>query len=288
MAECLGVGPNTCEAAKETPPPAPPPKAEAARKGTTKGTGADEFVPPLPERKTSPCINPEQRCQPSRKVDVPIESQGQTNGCGTTSLAAVLSHWGVPGQTREEIDKSIRKGDTFTAPDNILDYARGKGMRASLKNEASLDDMAKMIDQGAPPIVLMKPGSNTDMSLHYMVATGYQRDGAGKIDSVTFSDPARGRSITMKASEFMERWQNLQVGGVPTGLDRVLISMAPNDDRSVTGADGVQRKASSIELPDSTDGAALRAAFARISATVSSSAAQGFWGILDAARDSGR
>ncbi|MFN3431390.1 MAG: hypothetical protein ACK46X_15730, partial [Candidatus Sericytochromatia bacterium] len=39
-----------------------------------------------------------------------LQDQGQTNGCGTTSLAMLLSYWkGQPGAfTREKIDSSIR------------------------------------------------------------------------------------------------------------------------------------------------------------------------------------
>jgi hypothetical protein len=39
--------------------------------------------------------------------------------------------------------------------------------------------------------------------------------------------------------------------GVSTGLDRVLISAVPADGRPITGADGVTRSASSIQLPTS-------------------------------------
>ncbi len=196
------------------------------------------------------------------EINVPIEDQGATNGCGTTSLAAVLSYWGVP-RTREQIDRDIRVFDIFTAPDDVVSYAQQNGMRASLKNDASLEDIAKMIDQGAPPMVLMDPDGGGNLNLHYMVATGYERDANGKITNVSFSDPAIGGVRTMDADSFMKSWSDIKMGGIGTGLDRVLISMVPNDGRTITGNDGIARKASQIELPSTSFWSQLKSLPAR-------------------------
>ena len=108
------------------------------------------------------------------------QDQGNTNACGTTSLANVLTDWGKP-TTHEQVDSDIRHFDLFTAPDKIVDYARDHGMRAELKADASVNDLAKMIDQGVPPIVLMDPDSDSNANLHYMTVTGYNKDASGKM-----------------------------------------------------------------------------------------------------------
>src|SRR5438270_11413614 len=51
---------------------------------------------------------------------MPDYYQGQTNGCGTTSLAMIMSYLGIP-ETQADIDGAIRRMDVFTNPTDILD-----------------------------------------------------------------------------------------------------------------------------------------------------------------------
>ncbi|WP_224360300.1 C39 family peptidase [Hyalangium versicolor] len=198
-------------------------------------------------------------------LGVLAQDQGNTNACGTTSLANVMTYWGKP-TTHDEIDKSIRAFNVFTAPDKIVDYARDNGMRAEIKTDAGMDDLAKMVDQGVPPIVLMDPDSGSNANLHYMTVTGYDRDASGKISDVVVADSAGGNRYTMPADEFQKKWGDLKMGGVSTGLSNVMISTVPNDGRSVVGGDGVSRKASDIQLPESSLGSDIKSGFARLAA----------------------
>ncbi|HYI01946.1 C39 family peptidase [Hyalangium sp.] len=198
-------------------------------------------------------------------LGVLAQNQGNTNACGTTSLANVMTHWGKP-TTHEQIDQSIRAFDVFTAPDKIVDYARDHGMRAEIKTDASVEDLAKMVDQGVPPIVLMDPDSSSNANLHYVTVSGYNRDASGKISDVVLADSAGGRRYTMPAEEFQGKWGNLKMGGVSTGLSNVMISTVPADGRSVVGGDGVSRKASDIQLPTSSLTSEIKSGFARLAA----------------------
>ena len=176
---------------------------------------------------------------------VPID-QGNTNGCGTTSLAMVMNYYGQQ-VSREQIDKDIRQGDVFTSADNILSWAAGHGMRAEMKNEASLEDLASMIDQGVPVITLIEPSDPNDLNLHYEVVTGYTRGPDGKISD-----------ISIRADDFMKCWSNIRLKGVGTGYNRLMIAMVPKGDRPIVGADGKSRPASQVELPKSSFWADLR------------------------------
>jgi hypothetical protein len=196
-------------------------------------------------------------------LGVLAQNQGNTNACGTTSLANVMTHWGMP-RTHEQIDKSIRPFDLFTAPDKLVEYARDNGMRAELKADATLDDLARMVDQGAPPIVLIDPDNDNNANLHYVTVTGYTRGADGKISDVVIADSAGGRRYSMPVAEFQQKWDNLKMGGVGTGLNNVMITAIPNDGRTVTGGDGVQRKASDIQLPKTSFWSNLKSGFARI------------------------
>ena len=205
-------------------------------------------------------------------LGVLAQNQGNTNACGTTSLANVMTHWGMP-RTHEQIDKSIRPFDLFTAPDKLVSYARDNGMRAELKADASLDDIARMVDQGAPPIVLIDPGNEKDANLHYVTVTGYKRDANGKISDLIIADSAGGRRYSMPAGDFKEKWDNLKLGGIGTGLNNVMITAVPNDGRPGVGGDGVSRKASELQLPKTGFWGNLKSGFARVVANAISSGA---------------
>jgi hypothetical protein len=90
-----------------------------------------------------------------------------------------------------------------------------------------------------------------DFGIHYVTVTGYEKGPDGKISKLTISDPW-GLRYTMSADNFMDRWSNLKVGHVPTGLNRVMIAYVPNDGRSIIGPDGKTRKASAIDLPNNS------------------------------------
>lgn len=195
-------------------------------------------------------------------LGVLAQNQGNTNACGTTSLANVLTYWGKP-TTHEQVDSSIRHFDLFTAPDKIADYARSHGMRAEMKTDANVEDLAKMVDQGVPPIILMDPDGGKNANMHYMTVSGYDRDANGKISDVVVADSAGGYRYKMPAEDFQQKWNNLKMGGISTGLSNVMISVVPNDGRKVTGGDGVTRNASDIQLPKSSLGSAIKSAPAR-------------------------
>jgi predicted double-glycine peptidase len=195
-------------------------------------------------------------------LGVLTQHQGNTNACGTTSLANVMTYWGSP-RTHEQIDKSIRAFDMFTAPDKLVEYARDNGMRAELKNDATLDDITKMVDQGVPPMVLMDPDGDNNAGLHYVTVSGYNRDANGKVTDVVIADSATGRRYTMGAEEFQKKWDNLKMANVGTGLNNVMITVVPRDNRMISGADGVQRRASDIKLPKSSFLSNLKSSLAR-------------------------
>jgi hypothetical protein len=190
------------------------------------------------------------------------QDQGNTNACGTTSLANVMTHWGMP-RTHDQIDDSIRAFEMFTAPDKLVEYARNNGMRADMKVDANLNDIARMVDQGAPPIVLIDPDQDNNATLHYVTVTGYNRDAQGNISELIIADSAGGNRYAMSAEEFQKQWDNLKLGGVPTGLNNVMITAVPNDGRAVVGGDGQTRNVGEIELPRSSLWSNLKSGLAR-------------------------
>jgi hypothetical protein len=184
------------------------------------------------------------------------------------------------------VDASIRHFDLFTGPDAIVAYARQHGMRSELKAGAQLEDLAHMVDQGVPPIVLIDPDGGSNANLHYVTVTGYQRDASGKISELTIADSAIGKTRTISAQEFSEQWGHLKLGNLDTGLHNVMISVVPADGRSIRGMDGQVRSADRIALPTSDLGNTFQSALARGVAglvTAVTTAADGVWHGLQAA-----
>lgn len=219
------------------------------------------------------------------QLDVVQQDQGGSNACGTSSLAAVLSYWGPP-TNHEEIDASIRHFDLFTAPDAIVAYARDNGMRSELKAGANLEDLASMVDQGVPPIVIIDPDDSDNLNLHYVTVSGYQRDDQGHVSSLVIADSGTNTTYVTDAKEFQKKWGQLKLGGVGTGLNNVMISVVPADGREIHGADGNTRRASDIALPQSSLSSTVESLFARGVASAASgvtTAADAVWQGVQAA-----
>lgn len=197
---------------------------------------------------------------------------GHTNACGTTCLASLMSYYGQP-TTHQQVDAEIRPFDLGTGAEAIAGYANGHGMRAQVKNGGSLEDLAKLVDQGVPPMAHIDPDGGSNLNSHWVVVTGYTRNAAGGIESLVLSDPAgregaaTGSHRTVSAAEFDAQWSNLKYGGVSVGESRELIAIVPRDGQ-VTSADGRSRPASSISLPASSLKDELRATPAHLVETL--------------------
>ncbi|HEU4758514.1 MAG TPA: C39 family peptidase [Dehalococcoidia bacterium] len=193
-----------------------------------------------------------------RNMPLQPQDQGATNSCGTTSLAMIESYFGHP-TTHQQIDPEIRAFNLGTAPDDIASYANSHDLRASVKNEGSLEDLAKNVDRGVPTMVLTDaPGNKPDPKNgenHYVVVTGYQRDASGKITKIDVADPW-GVKREMDAKDFDSRWAKGKQLGISTGDSRMMISFVPKDG-AVTGTDGVTRQAKDIPLPHDSAGSYL-------------------------------
>lgn len=185
-----------------------------------------------------------------------VQGQGRTNGCGTTSLAAILSYWaGQPkAYDRETLDASLRLGNSPTLPTSIVPFLERNGFRASLRGGASLQDLKSMIDQGVPVQVLIDTGSEDDLLLHYVAVVDYTLDAEGRISGIVTADSnlngGLGGQRTYPAAAFEAKWSGLKLKGVDTGLDRVMITALPQKPVRVEGKDGTVRSTSDIAFPE--------------------------------------
>ncbi|MBC7544178.1 MAG: C39 family peptidase [Candidatus Sericytochromatia bacterium] len=192
-------------------------------------------------------------------TSLPVSLQTQKgNACGTTSLSMLLTYYGAPAADAHvtRIDAAIRSTgpvvDMFTAPGDIVAYARGRGFQATMRHGAGTDDLRTLIDQGVPALILYDCDDRHDGSgLHYSLVTGYQ-DTDGK-RAFTLADP-HGVTRTLSESQLLRQWSALKVKAAPgspsvaTPYHRVLFAVIPKTGR-VTTPTGATRDVGDLWLP---------------------------------------
>ncbi len=167
----------------------------------------------------------------------------QGNACGTTTLAEIMTYLGQT-MTQSDVDNAIRRMDVFTAPDDMIDFAREHGLEAEGYNHGSWDEVKAMIDAGHPVQAMVSgdqgvavengshAGNFSVDGLHYIVVTGHGTDPATGEEVVTYHDPNRGTEQQMSVSDFEKMWS-----GVPGGFDHYFIAYGPKGSDLPPGRD---------------------------------------------------
>ncbi len=181
---------------------------------------------------------------------MPFLDQGTQNACGTTSLAMIMSYLTGKSFTTADIDSVIRRMNTFTSPNDILEFARDNGVAAEGYNNGSLEEVKAMIDKGFPVQAMIQAdsqgmGYNID-GQHYIVITGYETDPVTGEEFILYHDPNRGDDPAtaaveggegrMPAAEFERMW-----GNVGFGFDNYFMAFGPEGAALPPGRnDGVE------------------------------------------------
>ncbi len=163
-------------------------------------------------------------------VNMPFLKQ-QGNACGTTTLAEIMTYLGVP-MTQADVDKGIRRLNTFTAPDDMIEFARDHGLEAEGYNHGSWEEVKSMIDAGYPvqamvggdDSVAVNRGTGTFSvdGLHYIAITGYRTDEVTGEEFVIYHDPNRTTEQEISVGDFEKMW-----GDVPGGFDNYFVAYGP-------------------------------------------------------------
>ena len=160
---------------------------------------------------------------PGNVDTMPIIYQGQTNGCGTTSLAMILSYETGKPYTRESVDSDIRRLDTFTSPEHIVEYSRSQGLESEGYNHGSADELRSFLDRGIPvQLIVNAQGVNDPTKLHYVAVVGYYTDPAGNMTGVRVHNSGTGAVEDWDMAELESKW-----GAASPGFDHFFIAHAP-------------------------------------------------------------
>lgn len=163
---------------------------------------------------------------------MPFFDQGRTNGCGTTSLAMIMSYLGIP-TTQANVDHEVRRSDIFSPPAQLVDYAREHGLEAEMYNNGTWNELKSYVDRGIPTQCVISADNSGDFAtLHYVAVVGYGTDPTTGKDYVLLHDPndpfnpVTGTAQTvvrMELDEFMSKWSK-----PPAGFENFFIAYGPN------------------------------------------------------------
>jgi hypothetical protein len=133
-----------------------------------------------------------------------ISIQGN-NYCGQFAMTALLKALGK-NVDAQKVYEDTNPWGIFTAPTTITEYLNMNGIDASSRQNASVSDIVKQIDNGYPALVLMS--SDDKGTPHWVCVYGYDTDANGNVTSVKIRDSYWGvnEGTSMDINTFKERW----------------------------------------------------------------------------------
>jgi hypothetical protein len=179
--------------------------------------------------------------RPSQKtLDTRPLYQGNTNGCGTTSLAMalnLLNSLKPPSSqrqtpfTRELLDTGTREWDSYASVSTLQQAARRQQFFAEVYPNLSFETLAKHLANNEPIIALINPVParlKDDSALHYVLIDGYNDNRNSQKPPnrprIRFTDPALKSNATqwIDFETFKtDYWQTKTWRGFPIGATQV-------------------------------------------------------------------
>jgi len=164
-------------------------------------------------------------------LQVPDVRQCTNYSCGAACFQAVMRYWGGEdmgeGQFIELLNTTL--GETAhkgTTPNNIVRGAEKMGFRAEIRENLTLDDLKKSIEEGVPVIVEGQAWKDENQSWemnengHYMVVIGVDDK------NVYLEDPwILGSRGYIPHDEFIERWHDFNYESPTEDKKRRIIHM---------------------------------------------------------------
>jgi len=152
--------------------------------------------------------------------------------CGTTSLAMIIRFLSQDKSiTPQDIDKEIRKSPgMFSAPADLIAYARRKGLPAEEYNNGSLQQVEDLVTQGIPvmPLLDLTPENALDLDQwHWVVALAVEKHDGQK---VIFINNPWGQQEEWAEEKFTKEWARLKLLGLTFGYNNYFIAVGGPGD----------------------------------------------------------
>lgn len=217
----------------------PTPAKPAAAAATSAGQAGDSLS-------TSPVARDAKNFEPF------LLDQGHSFACGTTSLAMLMNFWknNPSAHSRESLDAAIRPMDIGSSPMNLSKYAKEQGFQVVARNNSSIEDLTKLLDQGVPVQILYDRDDNDAnfVGQHFVLPIGYSRDAQGQVSAIRVADPYH-KTYDVPIDLFKSRWDHLKMKNVGYGYNNYMNILLPKENVPITGPDGRVRQSKDIVLP---------------------------------------
>ncbi|MNR75518.1 bacteriophage N4 adsorption protein B [compost metagenome] len=139
--------------------------------------------------------------------DVPFFKQdARDNTCAQAAMSVVLNYWGKDTSYSKVVNESNRF-NLPTSPQTVESYLKHNGLTAQPYRQGKLSFLRSLVDQGRPPMVLLQFGN----SEHWVVVVGYNQSQK----TIIMHDSIDGAFTEMKESDFVGKWQNKMMSGIP-------------------------------------------------------------------------
>ena len=158
-----------------------------------------------------------------RELAVPDVRQATPYTCSASALQAVLAYYGL--ETREAVlaDELGATPENGAPPEAIVRVAVAHGLRATKRENMTVDDLGSEIARGRPVIVEIQAWSDPPRTSwaddwddgHYVIVIAVEGD------RLVFEDPSvLGSRAVLSRREFEERWHDIDAGhrNVRTGI----------------------------------------------------------------------
>lgn len=133
--------------------------------------------------------------------------------------------------TPEDIDQQIRRlPGMFSAPSDLVAYARRQGLRAEEYNRGSLQQVEDLVARGIPlmPLLDLTPDNALDFDhWHWVVVVGVESTGDQKV--LTINNPW-GQQEEWWQGKFLKEWARLRLLGLAFGYSNYFIAVGTLDD----------------------------------------------------------
>ena len=153
--------------------------------------------------------------------------------CGTTSLAMIIRFLTQDSNIApEDIDKEIRRlPGMFSAPSDLIAYARRKGLQAEEYNYSSLKQVEDLVRQGIPvmPLLDQTPDNALDFDKWHWVVVVAVESANGK-KKLVINNPW-GEQQKWHQNKFLKQWAHLKLLCLTLGYSNYFIAVGTRDDR---------------------------------------------------------
>ncbi|MBL0349696.1 MAG: C39 family peptidase [Elusimicrobia bacterium] len=151
----------------------------------------------------APTRDPDVRVTDQRLLSVPFFPDN-TDQCGPSSLASVLSFWGTPtapGDLKSEIYLAQVKG---SLPMDLMLAAQNRGFKAHLYN-GSLEDVKVELSRGHPLVAFLNRGFLFAPMGHFVVVSGFDEVRQG-----FYVHSGLSKNKFMRYGSFWRNWKKTQ------------------------------------------------------------------------------